>query len=392
LDQLIFNTHDVILLTTIYQSILFGLLIFWVKRDHHQSEYFLIGFLLVQAAIPLHILINYGEAFRFIALDISPNLYRAFEIAYWLEGPLLLWYTRSLVYKNYSLTRIDFLYIVPALLYLVYISITFFALDHETKYVFLRDYDVANGDFFLQSLGFVREALRIIFSVMCLIDIRHCRQQIRDRYSNVDEIDLGWLNFLVTAFLLVRIWAVFVSLALILSVHFGFNIDYGAMGLAGNYTVFLLVSTLIFFSLRRSSIFEGVESRETIDEESNSEAKLEVDPSLVKRVTDHMETNKPYLAKILTLELLARQLDMPSRTLSTTINRQFKQNFFEFVNHYRVEEAKAQLADFNQKDKTMIDIMADCGFNSKATFNTFFKKMVGRTPSQYREAQLKKAS
>ena len=392
MDQLIFNTHDVILLTTIYQSILFGLLIFWVKRDHHQSEYFLIGFLLVQAAIPLHILINYGEAFRFIALDISPNLYRAFEIAYWLEGPLLLWYTRSLVYKNYSLTRIDFLYIVPALLYLVYISVTFFALYHETKYVFLRDYDVADGDFFRQSLGFVREALRIMFSVMCLIDIRHCRQQIRDRYSNVDEIDLGWLNFLVTAFLLVRIWAVFVSLALILSVHFGFNIDFGTMGLAGNYTVFLLVSTLIFFSLRRSSIFEGVESRETIDEESNSEAKLEVDPSLVKRVTEHMEANKPYLAKILTLELLARQLDMPSRTLSTTINRQFKQNFFEFVNHYRVEEAKTQLADINQKDKTMIDIMADCGFNSKATFNTFFKKMVGRTPSQYREAQLKKAS
>ena len=128
MDQLIFNTHDVILLTTIYQSILFGLLIFWVKRDHHQSEYFLIGFLLVQAAIPLHILINYGEAFRFIALDISPNLYRAFEIAYWLEGPLLLWYTRSLVYKNYSLTRIDFLYIVPALLYLVYISVTFFCI------------------------------------------------------------------------------------------------------------------------------------------------------------------------------------------------------------------------------------------------------------------------
>jgi len=303
LDQLIFNTHDVILLATIYLSILFGLLIFSVKRDRHQNDYFLIGFLLVQAAIPLHILVNYGEAFRFIALDVSPNLYRIFEIAYWLEGPLLLWYTRSLVYKNYSLTRIDFLYLAPALFYLVYTGVTFFVLDHETKYVLLRDYNVEEGEFTRKAVGFGREAIRITFSVMCLIDIRHCRQQIRARYSNVEEIDLGWLNFLVIAFLIVQVWAIFVSTALILSVQFGFNIDFGSMGLTGNYTVFLLVTALIFFSLRRSN---------------------------------HMETNKPYLAKILTLEHLARQLDMPSRTLSGILNHHFNQNFFEFVNHYRL--------------------------------------------------------
>ena len=227
---------------------------------------------------------------------------------------------------------------------------------------------------------------------MCLIDIRHCRQQIRARYSNVEEIDFGWLNFLVIAFLSIQIWAMLVSIAVILNTQFGFDVDFGSMGLVGNYTAFLLVSALIFFSLRRSSIFEGVESRESVDKENQNVEKVDVDPILVKRITDHMEENKPYLAKILTLEHLARQLGMPNRTLSTTINRQFKQNFFEFVNHYRVEEAKLQLADPLHKDKTMIDLMADCGFNSKATFNTFFKKLVGRTPSQYREDNLKETA
>lgn len=388
MDQLIFNTHDVILLATIYQSLLFGLLIFSVRRDRHQNDYFLIGFLIAQAAIPLHILINYGAAFRFIALDLSPDLYRAFEIAYWLEGPLLLWYTRSLVYKNYSLTRSDFLLVVPAVLFLVYMTLTFFILDHETKYVYLRDYDVAEGEYFRKYLGLSREILRVIFSAMCLIDIRHCRQQIRARYSHVEDIDLGWLNFLVITFMLIHLWAVFVSIALILSVHFGYNIDFGFMGLVGNYTTFLLVSALIFFSLRRSSIFEGVERRESLVHENQSIDKLDSDPQLVEKITRHMNNEKPYLTKILTLEHLARQLEIPSRTLSTTINRQFKQNFFEFVNHYRVEEAKIQLADPEQKDKTMIDVMADCGFNSKATFNTFFKKLVGSTPSQYRQKHL----
>lgn len=389
MDKLIFNTHDIILLATIYQSILFALLIFMVKRDRHQSDYFLIGFLLVQAATPLHILINYGEAFRFIALDVSPNLYRLFEVAYWLEGPLLLWYTRSLVYKDYALTRTDFVYVLPAILFVIFMIVTFFSLDHETKYVYLRDYRTDDAPFIRHGMGLVREVLRVVFSIMCLIDIRHCRQQIRAHYSSVEKIDLGWLNFLVIAFLIVRIWAVFVSVAVILSAQFKVHIDFGAMGLAGNYTVFFLVSTLIFFSLMRSSIFEGIESRETFEETRDDTEKAELDPALKARVIDYMETSKPYLANILTLEQLANQLQMPSRTLSNIINRQFKQNFFEFINQYRVEEAKSQLSNPEQKHKTMIEIMADSGFNSKATFNTFFKKLVGSTPSQYREQQLK---
>lgn len=390
MDKLIFNTHDIILLATIYQSILFGLLIFMVKRDRHLSDYFLIGFLLVQAATPLHVLINYGEAFRFIALETSPNLYRAFEVAYWLEGPLLLWYTRSLVYKNYTLTRIDFVYILPALLFLVYMFAAFFSLEHETKYLYLRDYETSDAPFIRHGMGLVREILRVAFSVMCVIDIRHCRQQIRARYSSVEEIDLGWLNFLVIAFLVVRIWAVFVSIAVILSSQFSIHTDFAIMGLIGNYTVFFLVSTLIFFSLMRSSIFEGIELRDTFTETKYDTEKNELDPELKTRVSNYMESNKPYLANILTLEQLAKQLDMPPRTLSSTINRQFHQNFFEFINKYRVEEAKDQLSNPAEKHKTMIEIMADSGFNSKATFNTFFKKLVGSTPSQYREKQLGK--
>jgi len=69
-EKTIFNFHDIILLTTIYQSLFFALLIFATKHDR-KSDVFLIGFLLTQAAIPFHILVNYGEEFRFIALDFS---------------------------------------------------------------------------------------------------------------------------------------------------------------------------------------------------------------------------------------------------------------------------------------------------------------------------------
>ena len=97
--------------------------------------------------------------------------------------------------------------------------------------------------------------------MLCLIDIRHSRQQIRDRYSSLEKIDLGWLNLLVIGFTVIRVWAVFVSVAIILTVYGRIPIDFSFMGLAGNYTTFLLVSTLIFFSLSRSSMFEGVDEK-----------------------------------------------------------------------------------------------------------------------------------
>ncbi|MDC2890236.1 helix-turn-helix domain-containing protein [Psychrosphaera algicola] len=52
---------------------------------------------------------------------------------------------------------------------------------------------------------------------------------------------------------------------------------------------------------------------------------------------------------------------------------------------YRIEESKSLLTTAQNKKMTMLDIMDLAGFNSKATFNTFFKKLVGVTPTQFRK-------
>ena len=101
-----------------------------------------------------------------------------------------------------------------------------------------------------------------------------------------------------------------------------------------------------------------------------------------------MQEHKPYLNHLLTLDNLATQIFMPPRQLSQVINRHFKQNFFEFINSYRIEEAKILLTKEENAKVTMLEIMDQAGFNSKATFNTFFKKLVSLTPTQYRKTQL----
>lgn len=60
-------------------------------------------------------------------------------------------------------------------------------------------------------------------------------------------------------------------------------------------------------------------------------------------------------------------------------------NFYEFVDRYRIEEAKRMFVSEELKKNTTTDIYLAAGFNSKSVFYTFFKKFEGVTPSQFRQ-------
>jgi AraC-like DNA-binding protein len=98
-----------------------------------------------------------------------------------------------------------------------------------------------------------------------------------------------------------------------------------------------------------------------------------------------MRSEKPYLLPDITLDILADKLAIPAKDLSMTINRHFHNNFYEIINNYRIEEARKMLIDPKHKHKTITDIYLEVGFNSKSVFNTFFKKILKVTPSQYRQ-------
>ena len=385
MDILLFNFHDVVLMMTSYQCLLFALLLVVIKRENYFSNLLLAAFLFAQALIPLDILISFGAGFRQWAIQTSPNLFYVFGFAYWLEGPLLLWYVRSLIYRNYRLSRFDLLYLVPFVGYAAYEYAVYFRFDSAIKVAMLQNYDLYRETVLTHALGFTREILRVLFGILCLREIRNCRRQIRDSYSNIDKIDFTWLQMLVVGFLVIRGWAVLVNIAIIFTTHLDTYIDYRMMGLTSNYTVFILVSAMIFLSLSNSSMFEGLDNKSGDEAgRGNGDDRQQVDLELAGKISACMRDEKPFLAPSLTLEQLAAQLQLPKRTVSTIINRHFQCNFFEFVNGYRIEEAKRRLADPTCAGQTVMDIMLESGFNTKATFNAFFKKLTGMTPSEYR--------
>jgi len=382
--QVIFNTHDVVLLMTAYQCILFAILLLTIKREKPLSNIFLAFFLLQQAAIPLDILISFGAEFRHVALSWSPNLFYIFGFGYWLEAPFLLWYTRSLIYKDYRLTKKDLVFLAPFFCYLIYQILFYYRLEWQDKHHLQEVYNLFSAPHYMNYVTLFREIFRAALGVMCILEIKRYSQHIRTNFSDIDRLDLTWLKILVIGFLIIRGWAVLVGVLILLSVSFGITTNFEIMGLLGNYTTLLMVSMLIFFGLGHSSVFEGIEVKNN-DTIKADVSKDKIKDTQIKQVADYMEQEKPYLAPALTLDKLAAQLKMPPRILSHLINRHFACNFFEFINSYRVEESKRMLADAGNAEKNMLDIMYDVGFNSKATFNTLFKKKVGMTPSEYRK-------
>ncbi len=81
-------------------------------------------------------------------------------------------------------------------------------------------------------------------------------------------------------------------------------------------------------------------------------------------------------------------LKVQPRQLSQVINSTFRKNFFDFINQYRIEEARQLFSDPAQASKTILEILYQVGYNSKSAFNTAFKKQTGQTPTQYRKSQI----
>jgi AraC-like DNA-binding protein len=75
----------------------------------------------------------------------------------------------------------------------------------------------------------------------------------------------------------------------------------------------------------------------------------------------------------------------PPNHVSQALNQGLCSNFFEFVNGFRVAAAKSCLADSDDR-RSVLEIALACGFGSKSTFNTVFKRLVGSTPREYRRA------
>lgn len=214
--------------------------------------------------------------------------------------------------------------------------------------------------------------------------VRH-RKNVRLIYSSPAPVELQWLKyFLLGLLFMVLLWfnEVFFHIAWIDS--------YSSLGyLAAIYFV-------SHFALSQRGIYafpaRAVEDIGQIIDESNHKARRQERvaadkiEALKTRLVLMMETEKCFLDPDLGLPALAGKMNLSSHELSYVLNNGFGTTFFDFVNGYRVEEAKMLLRSDQHRHLSMVGIAYEAGFNSKTTFNTTFKKVTGLSPTAFQKA------
>jgi len=113
--------------------------------------------------------------------------------------------------------------------------------------------------------------------------------------------------------------------------------------------------------------------------------KTKPDQELIDRLLMFMHERKPYLNPELTLTSLAQELDLSRGQLSQLINDGIGDNFYDFINKYRVEQVKVLMHDPAMKNFNMLGVALEAGFKSKSTFNLIFKRFTGLTPTEFKK-------
>lgn len=121
----------------------------------------------------------------------------------------------------------------------------------------------------------------------------------------------------------------------------------------------------------------------TLSEEQKNEIELKLNELVV--------LEKYYRTSNLTIHELSQRINIQSKFISQVINELHSQNFCEYINAIRIDEAKSILRDNNFAHKTILEVCYEVGFNSKSTFNAVFKKQTGRTPSEYRNSYFQRS-
>ncbi len=118
----------------------------------------------------------------------------------------------------------------------------------------------------------------------------------------------------------------------------------------------------------------------------NSEKKPDAKNPIITQLVNMFEREKTFLNPTLKVEDIISDLKISYNALNDALKSEFKCNFANFVNQYRIEHAKKLLIDPEFAHLTIEGVAIDCGFGTKQNFYKSFKQITGVTPTQYKEA------
>lgn len=362
-----------IMILGIGQGFFLGLILLTIRRGNCQANRILgILLLLIAYSITPMVFTKLGIFYAY------PHLYKTAQPLLFLFGPLFLVYTKILTDKSYRLNWKKLGHALPFILFVLYLS-PVYLMNKQEKIAYLGKMlgSSFNFDYVFTPLQ-IGHLFIYIFVVHRLV--RKHVLNIKKSFSTIDKINLDWLKRGIWGFVTIFV-IMAVSIIIQVSVYPAFRQFSGDM-------VAILVSLVIYYigykGLQQPEIFVGGEEREPAGKYEKSTLDQAKALTYKQRLLDYMVTDKPFLNSLLTIKDLAGKINIPTYHLSQVINEHFQQNFFDFINSYRINQAKERLRDPRSAHLSIQGIAYEVGFNSKSAFNNAFKRYTNKTPSEFR--------
>ena len=328
-------------------GILFALYLIVFKKKKGLSN-LLLGLILIFMAFRIgkSVMLNFGDGLEPIFIFIGLALLLVI-------GPLLRWYILSMTQPNFKLPKQYLLEFIPFIIFFM-----------ASLFVTKEWYENSNWVIIIFSSGLIFIYLHLAFyiAIAWRIFSRAKRQFQKAVQTKSQKAIFSWLKPLLIGFIV--IW-----LSYVLNI-----LDDAIPYIIGPIMYSLVIYYLSFkaFQLKATDIDGNV-------------FKPNSDHQLFDEISKLVTGDKLYLESDLSLTKLSKMLGKSTQQISSVINQYAQRNFNDYINYYRIQDAKALLSDPESEKYTISSIAFDMGFSSLSSFNSAFKKFEGITPSTYRK-------
>jgi AraC-like DNA-binding protein len=309
-----------------------------------------------------------------VITHFSVKAYTLGDPTFLLIGPLLWFYVTELAGGRISFNAKTLAHFIPFFV-IVFCSLTFRSLFYDTGVTRALDQH--------PRLPFTIFWMMIViqfsaYQILIHRKWREYQQLIQQEVSNTEDVNISWVRFFTGVFLIVNL-SFLVSLFAVIHLDI-MNLVWKSIGVILSLSIFALGYKGI---LQKEILFPESLVKPQVVEPAESLTKT--DHVLIEKLQQYMKNEKPFLDPELSLSTLARALGLNRNQLSQLINNGIGENFYDFINKYRVEEVKRLMIDPQKQNYNLLGMALEAGFKSKSTFNLIFKRFTGLTPTEYRK-------
>jgi len=363
------NTFDFLMISGVILGIIFIVATQFSKNGRDKSIIYL-------NLVVLFIMLNNLQALTLETVFSNAN--------FLIQRLQIPWYV--LIFPSFYTFLIYYLKIERKKSSFVYVSVSLFIFEIAIRIVMFPYFLHNENNFFIAKYAQTEEIVNASYSIFLFIKAIIILFNYSELYQQVLAFDnVKWLkNFMFFGSFVILMWvcAILLNLdkALNPQIFIYYPLRLSSTGLLywisyqGYYNYSLMVERI---QLRKEIAAE----EKTINNASNGK---ESEENKFQNIKNYIKKNKRFLDPTFSLERLSSEMGISTSKLSHLFNQESGYNFPDYINLLRVEKAKKYLIKSDYSSYTIVAIGLECGFNSKSTFYSAFKKFTNVTPSEFK--------